>query len=155
MESQRQRPGSGCQVRLWGAVGCVLAGRTPPMLQGPAEKRECWGMRTRISWPWLAWGALQVDCSPGSTFSRSWQDSPLFKGLKTHFPPTLVADSGFRGGFIPFIRGCFPLTAQISKMQMHLEMPPHFPPSHRRWALPMLCINKRFIRCVSVHRLAH
>lgn len=61
---------------------------------------------------------------------------------------------GFRGGYIPFIRGCFPLTAQISKMQMHLEMPPHFPPSRRRWAVPMLCINKRFIRRVSVRRPA-
>lgn len=61
---------------------------------------------------------------------------------------------GFRGGYIPFIRGCFPLTAQISKMQMHLEMPPHFPPSRRRWAVPMLCINKRFIRRVSVRHPA-
>lgn len=144
------------------------AGRTPPMLQAPAEKRELWDMRTRIPWPLpsdlrpppthqpqLAWGALQAGCSPGSAFSKSWQGSPLFKGFKTPFPPTLVAASGFRGGFIPFIRGCFPLTAQISKMQMHLEMPPHFPPLRRRWAVPMLCINKRFIRCVSVRRLAH
>lgn len=116
---------------LWAVCWALMfvhfsAGRTPPLLQAPAEKREFWTSRGPCLSSWCV-GALQAGRCPGSTYSRSWQDPSFFKGLKTHFPPTLVADSGFRRGYIPFIRGCFPLTAQISKMQMHLEMPPHFP----------------------------
>lgn len=86
--------------------------------------------------------ALSAGCCSGSMFAKSWHHSQFFKGLIMHFPPTLAPDSGedisFSSG------GCFPLTAQISKMQMHLETPAHFP-ARRHWAVPMLCINKRLI----------
>lgn len=133
-----------------------VAGRTPPTLQAPAETKEFWEMWTRVTWPLcpfqLAWEALHAGCSPGSTFSRSWHGSPLFKGSITHFPPTLAADSG--GDTSLSSGAAFHWQHRLVRCKCTWKCRLISPPSRRRWAVPMLCINKRFIRRVSVRRPA-